>query len=127
MDWISVYLLLVEFGINDPMFSLSNIRRLPMQLVSNLSQQATKGLKERRNAESMAVARLGVIMHSIGATMVESDDSVKVTERDFLPYPDIIPKITQQLLHPETIEIIRWLIKNNSVGGKILPLVSKYL
>jgi hypothetical protein len=59
--------------------------------------------------------------------MVESDDSVKVTERDFLPYPDIIPKITQQLLHPETIEIIRWLIKNNSVGGKILPLVSKYL
>lgn len=129
VDWISVYLLLVEFGITDPMFNLLNIQKLPMQFIGEISKKTSEGLRQRRNTEALATAHLGVLVHSLGLMMSDGGDKYqRLSEHDFVPYPRSLPKDSSKpILKPSTIATLKWLFKNDSIGRKIFTLASKFI
>lgn len=115
-----------EAGISDPLLSIGNIRRLPLKFVTELALKTTKAIKQRRNAEALATANLGTLLHSIGVSFGEGGENVTpLTPRNFLPYPEEVAEIAPPL-KPRTLIILKWLKDNSAIGKVITPLISKY-
>jgi hypothetical protein len=120
-------MLLVEAGITEPMFSLTNIRRLPLKLIKEVSDKAALTIKYKRNADALAIAQLGVLIYQIGMSFSSNRDASPddITIKSFLPYPELLERESSKL-STKAQKVLKYLVTHDSIKHRLINVVSKY-
>jgi hypothetical protein len=118
-DWTGIYCRFLSFAIVDPIFHAERFNKLPVAFLQVCLENLFEARKEQVNAESISTAKLsGLVFSALGGK------SKKLNLQDFLPYEI---KKSPSDLQDETIEAMKWALKNEKMPPAIIGLIGAEL
>lgn len=96
-----------------------------MNFIVSLSVKAIANIKNNSNLESLATAKMAVLLYRLGVAFTDGETGEDPTVYDFLPFADVAdnkPKLSKKAR-----EIIKGLIRDNIIDNRVIPLITRHL
>ena len=132
INWVDIYMTFVSANINDPVLSLSNIRRVPLKVISSLYKTVIEYTQKQANVNAYTTAQLAYNFYYFSTSFSGDSKSAQLNSvefKNFLPYPNAwqSEETNKATLTEKSKKVIQHLINTDSIGVKLASLISPYM
>lgn len=120
-DWDEIYYFIQASHVTDPRYNSKNFDSQPVHILRNQIKAIYKRDKTIANSHSITVARCGLIFAG----------SDKLTEKDFLPFPELLENIKGKVNLPKilksTARVFMDAVNSNELSDKVISAFSPHM